>query len=668
MILFILFSISKCFSLAPQNQLGQLENWMQSGLPTISQGLESDSAVSIGVVGESSPVESEVHGQGLQSDSGVSIGVVGESSPVEDVGSSIDEQLDIEENERTSLKGFDDVPAEVLEQLRQDNKLGAGQYGQVYRMIIDSKVVAVKVIKRHTGDDNEVWNEVDMMNRLQGNDMTVDILGAYKDPNRYFLVMDFVEGESLGVMLRKERNAFFNKREFFMVGESLINFMQWTLNKGVTPRDLKPDNIMLRGHEIDAMVFIDYGLFGFDVDLQGYVEALEVFLENMSEDIGIQSDELTGTGIFSEMLLDLRNNSSKNITVFSERLNYWHQIFREKIEQASSLSDIQTRSLSEEHEDFIVDGRAVDFKELEDDFPIVVYGFYDRITGENIAEVEFFREGRDLEMSEVLFENGSFDMVELSASFSSYRVERELRKKQRKDAQGKVTSLLLGLTYDHSGFLEDKESADSWREGLESRTGEMLSTLGREHLGSRNVEVRLVKPNKGKSLVYNRLEERRAVLYVDERLYFAIEEWAPGEKNQEQREFMYNIILENEIRQIFLKIKAQEAEIELTENDLSRLELVSWAQTMMSKDKKYSEYQDLFQSFLSFITETDPKEAEDFNRLFEWLDMMRGMSSQEMKIFTQTYNLEENFSRMDKAVPGRLTDDLLASVTVLRSA
>lgn len=144
--------------------------------------------------------------------------------------------------------------------------LGAGGMSVVYqaRQLGMDRIVALKTLHL------ELTNEPVILQRFQREIMTLsrlnhpNIVTVYDcligENNQPFIVMDFVDGQSLEDLLFKERRLSPEKsRKIFI---QVCNALEHAHRHGVIHRDIKPGNIMLTGRpeDVDYVKVVDFGL------------------------------------------------------------------------------------------------------------------------------------------------------------------------------------------------------------------------------------------------------------------------------------------------------------------------------------------------------------------------------------------------------------------------
>jgi serine/threonine protein kinase len=137
--------------------------------------------------------------------------------------------------------------------------LGAGGMGEVYRARDTrlDRVVAIKILPEHLCGNPEAKQRFDREARAISSLSHPNICHLY-DVGQHngisYLVMEYLEGETLGERLRKGRLAL---EQVFRVGNEICQGLEQAHRSGVVHRDLKPGNIMLTKSGAKLM---DFGL------------------------------------------------------------------------------------------------------------------------------------------------------------------------------------------------------------------------------------------------------------------------------------------------------------------------------------------------------------------------------------------------------------------------
>jgi eukaryotic-like serine/threonine-protein kinase len=125
--------------------------------------------------------------------------------------------------------------------------LGAGGMGEVYRSRDTrlDRTVAIKVLTSHLSDNPELKQRFEREGRAISSLNHPHICQLYDIGSQNgtdYLVMEFLEGETLAVRLRKGAMPL---NEIFKVGIAVAEALAVAHRNGIVHRDLKPGNIML---------------------------------------------------------------------------------------------------------------------------------------------------------------------------------------------------------------------------------------------------------------------------------------------------------------------------------------------------------------------------------------------------------------------------------------
>lgn len=134
--------------------------------------------------------------------------------------------------------------------------LGGGHFGEVYlaRDVFQDDIVAVKILGQSVSVDAALL-EAQSLTRLRRHERVVTIRNVELAPPLPFIAMDYMVGGSVGARLE--------------AGDvSLVEAVRWTRealdglahahDMGILHRDVKPDNLLLDGH--DRAVLSDFGI------------------------------------------------------------------------------------------------------------------------------------------------------------------------------------------------------------------------------------------------------------------------------------------------------------------------------------------------------------------------------------------------------------------------
>lgn len=139
--------------------------------------------------------------------------------------------------------------------------IGAGTFARVFRAVHreTGKVVAVKVLRRRHRDQvaqiEQFLREGRMGLELRHPNI-VTIYDIVNDPRAPYLVMEFVEGETLREILKIR--GMFEPVHALRIMHDICSGLDFAFNKGITHRDLKLSNVLV--HSSGRCKLVDFGL------------------------------------------------------------------------------------------------------------------------------------------------------------------------------------------------------------------------------------------------------------------------------------------------------------------------------------------------------------------------------------------------------------------------
>ena len=124
------------------------------------------------------------------------------------------------------------------------SNLGSGGFGTVFLAKdtwIDKKV-AIKVPHRQAGDDGELLQEPRLLAALDHPNI-VGILTAERVDGVFFIVMEYVKGESLEAILDREKS--FDVPRAIAYTAQILKGVEHAHHAQILHRDLRPANVLL---------------------------------------------------------------------------------------------------------------------------------------------------------------------------------------------------------------------------------------------------------------------------------------------------------------------------------------------------------------------------------------------------------------------------------------
>jgi predicted Ser/Thr protein kinase len=142
-----------------------------------------------------------------------------------------------------------DVPQFIAGRFRIEREIGTGGMGTVYLAThLDlERPVAVKIIRREFASDADVADrfvrEARTMAKLRHPNAAMILDVGNLPDGRHFIVMEFVEGETLSQALAREGR--FSFTQSVSIATQICDVLEEAHRLGIVHRDLKPSNILL---------------------------------------------------------------------------------------------------------------------------------------------------------------------------------------------------------------------------------------------------------------------------------------------------------------------------------------------------------------------------------------------------------------------------------------
>ena len=155
-----------------------------------------------------------------------------------------------------------DVPQFIAGRFRIEREIGTGGMGTVYLAthLGLERPVAVKIIKREFASDSDVADrflrEARTMAKLRHPHAAMIFDAGSLPDGRHFIIMEFVEGETLSQALTREGR--FSPHRAVKIATQICDVLEEAHRIGIVHRDLKPSNIMLS--ERGGVCVLDFGV------------------------------------------------------------------------------------------------------------------------------------------------------------------------------------------------------------------------------------------------------------------------------------------------------------------------------------------------------------------------------------------------------------------------
>jgi len=139
---------------------------------------------------------------------------------------------------------------QILGNYRIVRLLGAGGMGEVFlaQHTHIARQAAIKLLLPQVSRDPETverfFNEARATSLIQ-HDGIIEILDCGNFEDRAYIIMEYLEGESLGACLARERTLIGDLARLSFIGRAVAQALGAAHARGIVHRDLKPDNIYL---------------------------------------------------------------------------------------------------------------------------------------------------------------------------------------------------------------------------------------------------------------------------------------------------------------------------------------------------------------------------------------------------------------------------------------
>ncbi len=151
--------------------------------------------------------------------------------------------------------------SEAIGDYRIIERVGQGGMGEVYKAVHSKlgQTVAIKMLSPEYSENESMRRRFLNEARIQArftHPNVVNILNFFEEGKRAYLVMEFINGETLETVLR--RRGILQIEEALQISYSVISALVFMHSKGVIHRDIKPSNIMFT--EDGTVKVTDFGI------------------------------------------------------------------------------------------------------------------------------------------------------------------------------------------------------------------------------------------------------------------------------------------------------------------------------------------------------------------------------------------------------------------------
>ncbi|MBA2501584.1 MAG: serine/threonine protein kinase [Pyrinomonadaceae bacterium] len=154
-----------------------------------------------------------------------------------------------------------DAPQIIAGRFRVEREIGRGGMGTVYRAmhLVLARPVAIKILKEEFANYPEVterfMREARTMARLRHPRAAIIFDAGRLEDGRPFIVMEYVEGETLAVRLAREGR--FTPEAAVKIAVEICDVLAEAHRLGIVHRDLKPSNILMSER---GVCVLDFGI------------------------------------------------------------------------------------------------------------------------------------------------------------------------------------------------------------------------------------------------------------------------------------------------------------------------------------------------------------------------------------------------------------------------
>lgn len=149
--------------------------------------------------------------------------------------------------------------------------VGAGSFARVYRAVhkVTKKVVALKVLRARFSQDKsaieQFVREMELSQDLHHPNIVV-VHELVSNKSDHYMVMDFVEGQTLREFLNVQKNKMVNPKVATRIIIDICKALDYAFKRGHSHRDMKLSNVILSSS--GKAVLVDFGLGATDKELE----------------------------------------------------------------------------------------------------------------------------------------------------------------------------------------------------------------------------------------------------------------------------------------------------------------------------------------------------------------------------------------------------------------
>lgn len=166
--------------------------------------------------------------------------------------------------DRQSGAGLYDKLVGELKDHKFEDKIGEGGMGVVFKTWNEKleKNFALKVLKKELADDKEAKARFEQETELARDLDHPNLVAVYDhgttDMGCPFIIMDYVDGESLELLLKREHCL--DSQRATGIFMQICEAVAFAHQKGVLHRDLKPSNVLIKTADGDSVKVVDFGI------------------------------------------------------------------------------------------------------------------------------------------------------------------------------------------------------------------------------------------------------------------------------------------------------------------------------------------------------------------------------------------------------------------------